>query len=295
MSVHFVQGGGHSNNVGVQYQYIGFNAGGANNQVAANSVTNGDIVLVAVAGYMQTSMNAANVTKTQGTATIGTVAQDGFVYGSGNNVCCGIFRVPITGSGNLELRYDFGSSGFWSLSGAVQITGMNASPYGNNSNAMANSTSEFTGSIALAQDGFVFAICAEVWLSAFTRSGNNGTVLFEDHASTDQTGWIGYADNVSSAQNLGCNLNATQIWSAVGVSYLGDALPTIEQEGFRFRNDDGNETTANWAASQDNNATAPAEVNLRLRMLINATGNPATAQYQLEYKKSTDSDWIKAT
>jgi hypothetical protein len=71
------------------------------------------------------------------------------------------------------------------------------------------------------------------------------------------------------------------------------STPSLEQEGYRFRNDDGNETGASWAGNQDNEVTAPAGTNLRLRVLVNATGDQTTTQYQLEYKKSIDSIWMK--
>ena len=67
----------------------------------------------------------------------------------------------------------------------------------------------------------------------------------------------------------------------------------LEQEGFRFRADDGNETTATWLASQDTNINRATLTNTRLRMLINATGDPDSNQYQLEYRKVGDTDWKK--
>ena len=67
---------------------------------------------------------------------------------------------------------------------------------------------------------------------------------------------------------------------------------TNEQEGFRFRNDDGSETTATWKAAQDTNVTAPLTTNARLRMLINAVLDPPTVQFRLDYKKSTDSVYV---
>lgn len=64
------------------------------------------------------------------------------------------------------------------------------------------------------------------------------------------------------------------------------ASPTREQEGARFRNDDGSEAAATWAAAQDSNITAPLATNLRLRALVNATLDPATAAYTLRYQKN---------
>lgn len=70
---------------------------------------------------------------------------------------------------------------------------------------------------------------------------------------------------------------------------------TIEQEGFRWRNDDGNETTATWNGSQDANLTAPAGNTQRLRFVLNTTGDANAMQIQIEGKKSTDSVWSKIT
>jgi hypothetical protein len=66
---------------------------------------------------------------------------------------------------------------------------------------------------------------------------------------------------------------------------------TLTQEGFRFRNDDGSETTATWAAAQDTNTTLPLATNVRLRVLVDAAADPPTAPYTLYYKKTTDSTW----
>lgn len=68
----------------------------------------------------------------------------------------------------------------------------------------------------------------------------------------------------------------------------------IEQEGFRFRADDGSETTATWLAAQDTNITRDISTNTRLRMLLSNTDSVAdSAQYRLEYKKSSDSNYRK--
>jgi hypothetical protein len=68
---------------------------------------------------------------------------------------------------------------------------------------------------------------------------------------------------------------------------------TLDQEGFRFRNDDGDEDAASFAAGQDTNLTAPLDTNLRVRFIVNAIGDPAATQYQLEAKLSTESDYWK--
>ncbi len=68
---------------------------------------------------------------------------------------------------------------------------------------------------------------------------------------------------------------------------------TLEQEGFRFRNDDGSEVAATWRQIQDVDDTIAPNTNIRLRILVNASGDPETSQFQLEYRKVGSANWHK--
>jgi hypothetical protein len=68
---------------------------------------------------------------------------------------------------------------------------------------------------------------------------------------------------------------------------------TLTQEGFRFRNDDGSESAATWLAAQDTNITQPLNTNTRLRVLLDASGDPAAGTYQLEWQKVSEGVWRK--
>ncbi len=87
--------------------------------------------------------------------------------------------------------------------------------------------------------------------------------------------WIDYTDNSANA-------------AVLDVTYTGD-IPELEQEGFRWRDDDGSESGATWLASQDSNITRAAATNTRLRVLVNSTHDPGSSPYQLEYKLSSES------
>jgi len=65
---------------------------------------------------------------------------------------------------------------------------------------------------------------------------------------------------------------------------------TIDQEGFRWRNDNGSESTATWAAAQDVDVTKGKETTIRLRVLLDVTGIVTSEQFQLEFKKNGDAD-----
>lgn len=104
----------------------------------------------------------------------------------------------------------------------------------------------------------------------------------------------GYYADAGSANNktVGIDAPTGMNWALAAVEILGHA-PTsaIDQEGFRWRNDDGNESTATWADDQDTDLTALGGTQ-RLRMLIDGSGDPDSAQYQLEYRLSGGT-WAK--
>ena len=68
----------------------------------------------------------------------------------------------------------------------------------------------------------------------------------------------------------------------------GDTASTLDQEGFRFRNDDGSESAATWKQLQDVDDSVAKATNTRLRVLLDSTGDPGSEQFQLEYKETAD-------
>lgn len=93
---------------------------------------------------------------------------------------------------------------------------------------------------------------------------------------------------------------ATATFSAGGwhaqIATFKFVVLSYEQEGYRFRADDGSETTASWLAAQDTPITRAAETNTRLRILVDTEdGDPPSTQFQLEYRKvdSASGEWHK--
>lgn len=82
-------------------------------------------------------------------------------------------------------------------------------------------------------------------------------------------------------------------WYIVSLAPAGAAALTITQEGYRWRLDDGSESTATWAAAQDTGITAPANAIRRLRFILDTSGDANAATYQLEYKEANDAGWTK--
>lgn len=65
----------------------------------------------------------------------------------------------------------------------------------------------------------------------------------------------------------------------------------LDQKRFRFRNDDGSETTATWAAAEDADISVAALTAKRLRVQVAATGDPSAKSFKLQYRKVGDGTW----
>lgn len=71
------------------------------------------------------------------------------------------------------------------------------------------------------------------------------------------------------------------------IVFIGTTSTEIEQEGFRFY-DDGTESGSTALAAQDTDISIGKTTTFQLRTLLNATGDPDSEQYQLEYKETSD-------
>jgi hypothetical protein len=75
----------------------------------------------------------------------------------------------------------------------------------------------------------------------------------------------------------------------------------LQQYSFRFRNDNGSESTATWMAATNTNVTNIAKnTNFRIRITTNQSSSPATVATQLEYllasgHSCTSTGWTKIT
>ncbi len=86
---------------------------------------------------------------------------------------------------------------------------------------------------------------------------------------------------------------STESWCAATMALRPAADPEAEQEGYRWRNDDGSETTATWKENQDTTTSIAKTTTTRLRVIIATTNDYDTTQFQLEVVKNGDasSEW----
>jgi len=154
----------------------------------------------------------------------------------------------------------------WSI---IEVDGINTSGT-NGSGAIVQAVSQTAGAVST----------NSVTLAAFADATNNAGFAVhahEDYTSTVKTatvdsGWtelldFGIVDSsvYTEAQQIqyriGEDTSAGVTWSAVG-SDIGSiaieiAAAKLSQPRFRWRNDDGTETTATWAAAENTNITSP--------------------------------------
>lgn len=76
----------------------------------------------------------------------------------------------------------------------------------------------------------------------------------------------------------------------------GPAAILVEQEGYRWRADDGEEASATWLAAQDTNIARAKTVNTRLRVILNGLDHVVgVLTPQLEYREVGGGAWTKIT
>jgi hypothetical protein len=106
---------------------------------------------------------------------------------------------------------------------------------------------------------------AYVNVNLYSRTGSTATDAQSTDLGSDVGAWAGVIFEVAEPGG-------------------GPATET-DQEGYRYRNDDGSETTATWREVQDTNTYVDAEEVFRARFLIDQANGPANITPRLEWKQ----------
>ena len=96
-------------------------------------------------------------------------------------------------------------------------------------------------------------------------------------------GYLGVAEKAS----VGAFYVGSVNYGALGAIVIAQASETgtLNQHSFRFFNDDGSESAATAKAAINTNINLSANDVARIRFLIDATNDPTTRKFQLEYRK----------
>ncbi len=125
----------------------------------------------------------------------------------------------------------------------------------------------------------------------FTAHWNASTITMTETLDAQQgastlTSAYGVAD--SATEDIVVTYTGSDHAAMGAWAFIPGVGGAIDQEGFRWRDDDADEDEAAWLENQDVDASVAQETNVRLRVLLNATDDPSTAQFQLEYKETGD-------
>lgn len=168
-----------------------------------------------------------------------------------------------------------------------------------------DTTPTIPGVTTLIDGALVFSCLFHVDQSAtdapHTDLSGSGWTIHETNPSDNNNETVVYTKNIATAGasgslNVTCPDGGRGSDTAFAVSFSIPPAPpsvaTYEQEGYRFRNDDGSETTATWKASQDTDISIAKETPFRLRMLVNTgDADPTSSGLKLQYRKVGDTSW----
>lgn len=130
----------------------------------------------------------------------------------------------------------------------------------------------------------------QVYLTAWI----NGAYEIDYATGTTNQSFEKFNQTFSTWQNPLVNSADFNVYNTE-ISIYAEYTPssTTDQLKFRFRNDDGSETTASWKAAENAHITSPLLSNVRLRLMLNTSGDLASTAFELWYKKSTDGSYSK--
>lgn len=117
----------------------------------------------------------------------------------------------------------------------------------------------------------------DVW-GATTDAGADFAIVERTQASPGSSGTKTFTISLNERSGFTFSLEPLQV--------------PHEQEGFRWRDDDGSESGASWLAAQDTNISRGKETNTRLRILTDTdgSGDPMAVQLVLQYKRDDEPD-----
>lgn len=168
-----------------------------------------------------------------------------------------------------------------------ELSGLDASAMGSASTngASGNSASPNGGNVTLSNGGFACAIGAIGASSAGLTLGSGWSDLATLDFSLFEAAEERYPTAGTYALDFGNDTSGQ--WVVAGAAFEDPPAATLDQEGFRFGNDDGNEAGYTFAAAQDSNVSAAIGTNLLLRCLIDvASGDPLATAYTLRSQKN---------
>lgn len=198
--------------------------------ISLTGCTNGNVLFLGVAHYQSglSAFVAGDCAKTAGSGSIGTPVLDGQQTAPPGNSQAGLWRIPITGSGDITLTITKGSGGYWSAY-LTEFSGVDATTPDTASGSGSTERYGVTGEVSTDGAGLMVGVyardCTEdldinedsPWIqfgetedggAAMTGSGIYRTTT---GTTTDAAGWNSEAEPAATPD----------YWAAVAAAYPG--------------------------------------------------------------------------
>ncbi len=198
-------GGGGSNNVAIVSGHLGGakveNGSAVTFNFAGATITSGNTLLVGIVLFTNDSSTrnfaTSQLTKSAGTATIGTVALDqhkDFLSGGAlvDQFGCALYSVPVTGTGTLTLNFAGFAAGEYIMIGAAEFSGVNATPLSTTSKTTGTAATHTTGAITTTDVGVMMYVAYDLGSVDYTRTLSDVLVVKFDTPSTTISGIVQY-------------------------------------------------------------------------------------------------------
>ncbi|HRI19125.1 MAG TPA: hypothetical protein PL196_11430 [Burkholderiaceae bacterium] len=161
----------------------------------------------------------------------------------------------------------------------------------------ATNSANRSGSLSVtppSNDNLIFAAVTNIGATTSGYGVSGSATLGQSLAAGGSTygGASAYLNQATAATiELVISWTGSCRWSAAAAVFTVAATAAVEQEGFRFGNDDGAESAHTWAATQDAGVTAPAGATRLVNVALNVTSNPADFAPKLQYRKVGETLW----
>lgn len=249
-------------------------------QVTLTGVAAGALIVAVVTTYGPVSHTAS---LSDGTAY--TPAFSAVSFGSGYYEYLNVFFLPNAGSGSHTLtvsvpaccdEIDIIAASFTGVdTSASPMRGTPVTATGSSTTASSGAKTDFTvGDLVIGAFGF------DQTAGSTLGSGSGWLPVDAQQYGQNQT----YKIADSTSHTATCSGSPTGVWAGAILAFRpAEASTTLTQSAHRFVNDDGSESGATFAASENAGLTAPTGTK-RVRIAVKASGDPAAITPQLDWR-----------
>ena len=185
------------------------------------------------------------------------------------------------------------AAGNWSAPSPVQLT--------NGLRTIVSVGYQRSGNFDILQNGVqVYSGAAYALGANYSGANSSVEVLRDSYGGNTASVELALLHNIylTIAQRQSLSENPWQIYEPETIWInVGSAAATLDQYAFRFLSDNGSESMATFLDELNANITLTPGSSTRIRMGINATGDLAGKQFQLEYRRKPSGgsfgDWNK--